>query len=53
MHEGCMKNGLRSLLYTNSTGSIYLEHIFPAFKIKGKRLYTCNKINIRLNINNV
>lgn len=44
MHEGCMKNGLRSLLYTNSTGSIYLEHIFPAFKIKGKRLLAIKSI---------
>lgn len=43
MHEGCMKNGLRSLLYTNST-SIYLEHIFPAFKIKGKRLLAIKSI---------
>lgn len=43
MHEGLMKKGLRSLLLQ--------VPVFSAFKIKGYS--TCNKINTRIQINNV
>lgn len=44
MHEICMKNGLRFYYILIVPVYIYLEHIFPAFKIKGKRLLAIKSI---------